>query len=92
MIEGPRSDVAVTEADVLAEIRTIAAAALDLEREIRLDDDLTGDLELDSLRLVTLAAALEDRYRIEVAQEDSASVRTVADLCQLVVRRVRASS
>ena len=87
-----RSDVAVTEADVLAEIRAVAAAQLDLEREVQPDDDLTRDLALDSLRLITLAVALEDHFRIEVAEEESARVRTVSDLCQLVVRHVRASS
>jgi acyl carrier protein len=93
VIEGPRrSDSAVTETDVLVEIRAIAATHLDLEREVQPDDDLTRDLELDSLRLITLAVAIEDRYRIEVAEEESARVRTVADLCQLVVRHVRAPS
>ena len=87
-----RSDVTVTEADVLVHIRAVAAAQLDLEREVQADDDLVRDLELDSLRLITLAVALEDHYRIVVAEEESARVRTVADLCQLVVRHVRASS
>jgi acyl carrier protein len=84
--------VAVTEADVLAAIRAIAAAQLDLEREVEPGDDLIHDLDLDSLTLATLAVALEDRFAITLGEEDSARVRTVADLCRLVVGHVQASS
>lgn len=84
--------MAVTEADVLAEIRAIAAAQLDLEREVEPGDDLVQDLDLDSLTLTTLAVALEDRFDIKLAEEDSARVRTVADLCRMVARHVQAAS
>jgi acyl carrier protein len=77
------------DADVLAGIRAIAAAQLDLAREIEPGDDLSRDLELDSLRLVMLAVAIESHFRIELSAEDSAHVRTIADLCRLVADRVR---
>ena len=82
----------VSWTDVLAEIRAIAPAQLDLAREVQPDDDLTRDLELDSLTLATLAVALEDRFNIVLAEEDAARVRTIADLCGLVARRVRESA
>ncbi len=82
----------VSWTDVLAEIRAIAAAQLDLAREVQPDDDLTRDLELDSLTLATLAVALEDRFNIVLAEEDAARVQTIADLCGLVTRRVRESA
>jgi len=82
----------VSWTDVLAEIRAIAAAQLDLAREVQPDDDLTRDLELDSLTLATLAVALEDRFNIVLAEEDAARVQTIADLCGLVARRVRESA
>jgi len=82
----------VSWTDVLTEIRAIAAAQLDLAREVQPDDDLTRDLELDSLTLATLAVALEDRFNIVLAEEDAARVRTIADLCRLVARRVEESA
>jgi len=82
----------MTEAHVLAEIQKITAAQLDFKGELKPGDELVGDLELDSLALVTLAVALEDHFKIALPEEESLRPRTVADLCQLVLRRVRETS
>ena len=73
--------------EVLAEIRRVLREELSMTREPRPEDDLIADLQLDSVGLLTLVVALEDRFRIVLAEEDSASVRTVADLAALVSRR-----
>jgi acyl carrier protein len=73
--------------EVLAEIRRVLREELALEREVRPADDLVADLQLDSLGLITLVIGLEDRFRIVLAEEDAARVRTVADLAALVQER-----
>jgi len=73
--------------EVLDEIRRVLREELSMTREPRPEDDLIADLQLDSVGLLTLVVALEDRFRIVLAEEDSASVRTVADLAALVSRR-----
>ncbi len=78
----------LTEAQVLAEIQTIAAAQLDVTGELKPADELVGDLQLDSLALATLAVAIEDRFKIILPEEESHRPRTVADLCQLVLRQL----
>lgn len=76
---------ALDEAEVLEEIARVAAelghATLDPDAELQ------RDLALDSLALITLVVALEDRFRVIVREEDSAEIRTARQLAALVVQR-----
>ena len=76
--------------EVLAEIRRVLRDELGLARDPRPEDDLVTDLQLDSVGLLTLIVGLEDRFRIVLAEEDAASVRTVRDLAALVTERRKA--
>ena len=73
--------------EVLQEIRRVVKDELGVERTVRLEDDLFTDLQLDSVGLLTLVVGLEDRFRIALAEEDAAGVRTVQQLAALVVAR-----
>ncbi len=73
--------------EVLAEIRRVIRDELGSPREVRGEDDLVHDLQLDSVGLLTLVVGLEDRFRIALSEEDAAGVRTVSDLCALVEKR-----
>ena len=73
--------------EVLAEIRRVLREELGQAREARPDADLVSELQLDSVGLLTLVVALEDRFRVALREEDAAAVRTVADLVRLVERR-----
>jgi acyl carrier protein len=73
--------------EVLGEIRRVLREELGLAREARPDDDLIADLQLDSVGLLTLVVGLEDRFRVVLAEEDAAAVRTVRDLAALVAQR-----
>lgn len=73
--------------EVVDEIRRIARAELELEREIRVEDDLLQDLQLDSLGLTVLAVALEDKYRVKLDDPETLSMRTVGQLASLIARR-----
>ena len=77
----------VTTELVLAEVRRVVAQELAVSRAVRPEDDLLLDLQLDSVGILTLVVGLEDRFRVALAEEDSAAVRTVADLAALIVRR-----
>jgi acyl carrier protein len=73
--------------EVMSEIRRVVRDELGVTREVRAEDDLVRDLELDSVGLLTLVVGLEDRFRIALAEEDAAGVRTVRDLAALVASR-----
>lgn len=72
------------EEEVLVEIRRVAAFELELDRTIEPDDQLTGDLHLDSVAALTLVVALEDHFRVRLDDADAERVRTVGDLIRLV--------
>ena len=74
-------------ADALDEIRRVASEELALPRAPATGDDLVLDLHLDSVGLLTLVVALENRFRVRLEEEDAAKVRTVEDLIGLVAER-----
>jgi acyl carrier protein len=81
--------VAPNEHEVLQAIREIAAQELDMSREILPSHELLGDLELDSITLVTLLASIENRFRVRLPSSNSESVRTVGDVIQVVIQRLK---
>jgi acyl carrier protein len=51
---------------------------------------LAADLGVDSLTGLELVAALEDRFRLRITDDELGGLRTYGDLEQLVLRKVPA--
>jgi acyl carrier protein len=77
------------EAAIADEIRRVARDQLRLEVEGGDDEDLAS--RFDSLALLSLVVAVEDRFRVLLTEEDAASTRSLADLARLVARKQLAS-
>ena len=75
------------EAQVLMQVRRIAAEELDYRGAIEPEHDLQRDLQLDSLGLTVMAVGLENHFRVKLSEEDGARVRTVGDLMRLIAER-----
>ncbi len=73
--------------EILEEIGRVLREELGLSRPVRPEDELLRDLQLDSVGVLTLVVGLENKFRIALAEEDAAGIRTVADLVALVQRR-----
>jgi acyl carrier protein len=74
------------EAAVAREIVRIVRDELKLEGAApALDAPLAGSL--DSLALLALVVAVEDRFRVILSDDDAATSRTLRDLARLVVAR-----
>jgi fatty-acyl-CoA synthase len=71
--------------DVLEIIRDVARHEVGITRPVEPADDLIADLELDSLTMVTLLAAIENACQVKLPSDPS-ELRTIADLASLVVR------
>jgi len=76
------------EADIAGEIRRIARDELALEWSGADDEVLAG--RLDSLALLSLVVAVEDRFRVRISEQDGAAARSLADLAALVARKAPA--
>ena len=73
------------EQEVAAEIRRIVREELRARTEFGDDEELAS--RLDSLALLSLVVAVEDRFRIVLTEEDAGSARSLADLARIVASR-----
>ena len=80
----------MTDNEILDAISGVARDKLDLDRELSVDLRLVEDLELDSIRLLTLAMEIEDHFEICLDEADEESIQTVADLVGVVRRKLAA--
>ena len=78
------------ETEILRAIAEIAAEKLSWKGEVRPEQRFVEDLELDSIRLLTLAVEVEDRFEICIEEADETAIRTVGDLVEVVARKLRA--
>ncbi len=76
------------EAAILAGISEVARLHLGWEGPLTADMRLVEDLRLDSIRLLTLAAEVENRFRIFLDELDEGAIETIGDLVAVVRRKL----
>jgi acyl carrier protein len=82
--------MAVTENDVPEEIRDqLEAIKVPGAREAT-PDNTWADLDVDSLDLVELVKALEDRFDITISDDDLKPIESVGNAIELTMRLVEA--
>jgi len=74
--------------DILNGIAEVAREHLGWEGPLTRDMRLIEDLRLDSVRLLTLAAEVENRFRVVLSETDEAAIVTVGDLVETVRRKL----
>ena len=75
---------------ILEGIAEVVRQRLDWKGPLTMDMRLVEDLHLDSVRLLTLAAEIENRFRVLLDEADEAGIQTVADLVAVVRRKLGA--
>ena len=75
--------------EVLAALREVAVEVLSVEPDQVVEDArFKEDLDADSLDLVELVMGLEERFDIEVPEDDLEGVTTVGQAVDLVLTKV----
>jgi acyl carrier protein len=74
------------EVAVAAEIVRLAGDDLRVDGELPDPDEPLAE-RLDSLRLLALVVAVEDRFHVILTDDDAAQARTLIDLARLVAAR-----
>ena len=74
------------EQEIAAEIRRIAREDLGIAAEPADDEELAS--RLDSLALLSLVVAVEDRFRVILEDADATGTRSLADLARLVGQKL----
>jgi len=70
------------------ELQELAAEILGIEPEqVQLDKSFQRDLAADSLDLVELIAAVEDKYDVELSEEQLAEMKVIGDLWKFLEQK-----
>lgn len=73
---------------ILAGIQDVARIHLNWQGPLEPEMRLVEDLRLDSIRLLTLASEVENRFRILLDELDEGAIATVGDLVSIVRRKL----
>jgi len=70
------------------ELQSLAAEILGIEPdEVLLDKSFQRDLAADSLDLVELIAAIEDKYDVELSEEELENMKVIGDLWKFLEQK-----
>jgi acyl carrier protein len=75
-----------SDAQIIDGIASVARAHLDWDGTLRPEMRLVEDLELDSLKSLTLALEVENHFR--VCLDEDAAIVTVGDLVRMIQERL----
>ena len=78
----------MTDAEILAAVEQVARDHVGWQGNLRPEMRLAEDLELDSLKTLTLAVEVENRFRICLDVDSEAQIVTVGDLVATVGRKL----
>ena len=78
----------MTDTEILDGIREVLRTHLNVDQEIGMDTLLVEALALDSLRMLTLVVELENRFHVQLEDEDEAGLTRVVDVVALLRRRL----
>jgi acyl carrier protein len=85
---GTQTGVPMSDAAILAGIEEVSRVHLGYQGKLTPEMRLIEDLRLDSIRLLTLAAEVENHFRLRLDELDEAGIETVGDLLGIVRRKL----
>jgi acyl carrier protein len=78
---------------VVATMRDVLASELDVDAgKVTADARFKEDLDADSLDLVEVVLALEEKFGIEIPDDEIAGVKTVGEAADLVIAKQNAAA
>ena len=70
------------------ELQELSAEILGIDADqVQMDKSFQRDLAADSLDLVELIAAIEDKYDVELPEEELEKMKTIADLWKFLEQK-----
>jgi acyl carrier protein len=71
--------------DIAEKVKEIVSDKLDVDpTDIQENKDFVEDLKADSLAIVEVVLALEEQFEIEIPDEDTEQIKTVADAIEYI--------
>jgi acyl carrier protein len=85
-IEEDIETMALAQADVLAGLKEIVEEVAGIPAaSVELDKNFTDDLDVDSLSMVEVVVAAEERFGVKIPDENVTDLLTVADAVNFIV-------
>ncbi len=79
--------------DVVKTMQEVLASELDVDADkVNADARFKEDLDADSLDLVEVVLALEEKFGIEIPDDEIAGVKTVGEAADLVIAKQNAAA
>ena len=78
----------MTELEILEGVREVIRDELRLNMPVTPSTNLVRDLQLDSLKQLTLVVEIENRFQVRLEAGDEEGLETLEDVVQLVRRRL----
>ena len=70
------------------EVVDLIAETLEIDKdELKDDTDLARDLNVESIDLVDLVTAFEDKYNFEIPDQDLKNLQTIGDIISYIEKR-----
>lgn len=77
-----------TRDEIVARIAAVARRHVEFDGELAVGQRLVEDLGLDSLKLLVLAAEVENEFRVAFDPEEEAAITTVGELAAAVEQKL----
>lgn len=75
----------VSKDEILTQLRPIIAEQLGVdESEVKEDASFTDDLNADSLDLVEMIMSLEEKFHVQINDEDAEQIKTVGQAVEFI--------
>ncbi len=75
----------VSKEEILTQLRPIIAEQLGVEEsEVKDDASFTEDLNADSLDLVEMIMSLEEKFHVQINDEDAEQIKTVGQAVEFI--------
>ena len=73
------------EEEILTQLRPIIAEQLGVdESDVKLEASFTDDLNADSLDLVEMIMSLEEKFHVQISDEDAEKITTVGEAVDFI--------
>jgi acyl carrier protein len=85
--------VAANKDEIRTGLAAILAEVADVDpADVQDDKSFTDDLDVDSLSMVEVAMAAEEKWGVKIADEDLAKLKTVADAVNLIAANAQVTA
>ena len=74
------------EKKIFEDVKAMVVDTLQFDGDVTMDSSFAADLQADSLDVVELTMALEEKYGITIPDEELPNIKTVGDIVRYIVK------